>query len=53
MTSSQAARRLGLSKARVLQLCDEGALRYEPTPLGRLIAAESVEDLAKERAARL
>ncbi len=50
-----AARRLGLSRERVLQLCNAGALEYVRDASGRrLIPAGEVErvHLERERAAR-
>lgn len=53
MSAGQAALRLGLSVSRVRQLCDEGALTFTPTALGRLIDTVSVERLAEQRAGRV
>jgi len=52
LTPSETARRLHLSKRRVLQLHNEGRLRATHTPLGRLFDAADVERLAHERAVR-
>lgn len=49
LSTSQAARALGLSSQRVDQLAREGLLPYKSTPLGRLFACEDVERLAEER----
>lgn len=49
LTTSQAARVLGLSAQRVRQLVDEGKLQATVTPLGRLLDAESVLKLYTER----
>ena len=52
LTPSQAARELGVTPARVRQLLTAGRLPYDTTPLGRLIPAASVVELASERRAR-
>jgi len=45
-----AARRLGLSRERILQLCKSGALAHIRDVYGRcLISAEKVEDLRRQR----
>lgn len=49
ITPSQAARRLDLSKSRILQLNNEGRLRAIRTPLGRLFDLEDIERFARER----
>jgi len=49
LTPSQAARRLDLSRSRVLQLSNAGLLPATRTPLGRLFDASVVEDYARER----
>jgi excisionase family DNA binding protein len=49
LTPSQAARHLGLSKARVLQLSNDGRLPAVRTPLGRLFEFADVERLAEQR----
>jgi DNA-binding transcriptional MerR regulator len=51
LTPSQTARRLGISKARVLQLNNQGLLPALRTPLGRLFDPKDVERFARERAA--
>jgi hypothetical protein len=49
-STSQAARRLGLSASRLRQLTVvEGRLPYTQTPLGKLIAAEDLTRFAQER----
>ena len=53
ISPSEAARLLHLSGQRVRELCDEGVLPCDRTPLGRLIPLAAVERLALERAARL
>lgn len=53
LTSSQAARILGLSTERVRQLADQGQLRCADTPLGRLFASDDVEALRVKRSERL
>lgn len=50
LTVQQAAHLLNLSPQRIRALVDSGKLEGERTPLGRLISAESVERLKKERA---
>jgi excisionase family DNA binding protein len=52
LTSSQAARALGLSAERVRQLAALGRLRSVQTPLGRLFDATDVEQLRRDRAAK-
>jgi len=49
LTPSQAARRLEISKARVLQLNNDGRLPAIRTPLGRLFDAQVVEEYARQR----
>jgi len=49
LTPSQAARRLEISKARILQLSKEGRLPAIRTPLGRLYDPDVVERFAQER----
>jgi excisionase family DNA binding protein len=49
LTPSQVARRLDLSRARVLQLNNDGKLPAIRTPLGRLFDADVVERFAHER----
>jgi excisionase family DNA binding protein len=50
LTTSEAARRLGLSAMRVRQLMEAGRLTYVQTPYGRLIHADSVaEELARRQ----
>jgi len=51
LTASQAARRLGLSAARIAQLRLNGQLPAYETPLGYLYRVEDVDRLAQERAA--
>jgi hypothetical protein len=46
---STAARILGLSSRRVIQLCDAGKLTHRRTALGRLIPRAAAEDLARAR----
>jgi excisionase family DNA binding protein len=46
-----AARRLGISPDRVRQLVDAGRVVSWRSPLGRLIDADDLERLARERAA--
>jgi hypothetical protein len=48
----EAGRRLDVTSARVKQLIDAGRLEWKATPLGRLISAASVAQLAHERQAR-
>lgn len=52
LSTTQAARVLGLSPLRVVQLADAGALRTERTALGRLYDPASVEALRAEREAK-
>ena len=49
LTTKETAQRLDLSAARVIQLANQGKLKYERTPLGRLFDAEDVERLRVER----
>lgn len=49
ITTKETATRLGLSAARIIQLANQGKLKYERTPLGRLYDAEDVERLRLER----
>jgi long-subunit acyl-CoA synthetase (AMP-forming) len=49
LTPSQTARRLDLSKSRIIQLNNEGQLRAIRTSLGRLFEIEEVERYALER----
>ena len=51
ITPSQAARLLGVSAQWVRVLADQGTIRSERTPLGRLLDVQSVDDLARTRAA--
>jgi hypothetical protein len=46
LSPSQAARLLGLSSKRVVQLCDARLLVHRRTPLGRLIPRVAVLDYA-------
>jgi predicted site-specific integrase-resolvase len=50
LTPTQAARVLGITPLRVRQLMKDGKLDYFSTPLGRLVARESVEQRRHERA---
>ena len=52
LTPAVAARRLGLTTARVKQLEHEGRLSAIRTPLGRLLDPVSVERLLAERSER-
>ena len=52
LTPAQAALRLGLSGQRVRQLADRGELASIRTPLGRLIDAAAVDELAAQRQTR-
>ena len=52
LTPSQAARELGVTPARIRQLLTSGHLPHDPTPLGRLIPAASVAELAAKRRTR-
>lgn len=49
LTTSQAARELGVSSDWVRKLIRQGILPATDTPLGRLIPADAVEQLRKER----
>ena len=49
LTTSQAARRLGLSSERVRQLSDQGALGCRRTPLGRLYDPADLARFAERR----
>lgn len=51
LTTSQAAKVIGVSGRRVVQLADSGKLVCERTPLGRLYDAADVERVARERTA--
>jgi excisionase family DNA binding protein len=52
LTTSQAARRLELSREMTVRLAREGKLAHYWTPLGRLYPVDAVERLAKERSER-
>lgn len=52
LTSSQAAKSLGLSVQRIRQLLQKNRLAYIETPLGRLIPASVVEAERQQRARR-
>ena len=52
MTTSEVARELGLSSARIRQLLQAGELRYRQTALGRLVDPEDVARLRVEREQR-
>jgi excisionase family DNA binding protein len=52
LTPAQTARRLDLSRERVIQLSNEGRLPAIRTPLGRLFPVDAVERLAAERNVR-
>ncbi len=52
VTTGQAARRLEVSEERVRQLTRCGELKSVTTPLGRLIDARSVDELAERRQAQ-
>ena len=49
LTTKETAARLGLSGARVIQLANQGKLKHQITPLGRLFDASDVERLRAER----
>jgi hypothetical protein len=49
LTTTQAARRLGVSAVRIHQILCAGQLRYMETSLGRLIDPADLERLAAER----
>jgi hypothetical protein len=51
LSPSEAARRLGLSKQRVMQLVGAGALHPTVTPIGRLFDPVEVDRLVVEREA--
>jgi predicted site-specific integrase-resolvase len=51
MTPAEAGKVLGVSTTRVKQFADTGRLLAVRTSLGRLIDAQSVEQLARQRAA--
>jgi excisionase family DNA binding protein len=53
LTLGQAAKRLDVSVARVLQLVTQGRIPYTQTPLGRLYDPVTVEQLRRERMQRL
>ena len=50
LSPAQATRELGVTPQRVRQLMNEGHLRHERTPIGRLVDADAVETLRIERA---
>lgn len=52
MSISQAARILGLSGSRIRQLIDDDRIRIISSPLGRLVLADSVEELRVQRLAK-
>jgi excisionase family DNA binding protein len=49
LTPTQTAKRLDLSRSRIIQLNNEGRLRAVRTPLGRLFDLQDVERFALER----
>lgn len=49
LTTSEAARLLGLSSMHTIRLARSGQLEVIPTPLGRLYQRDDVERLATER----
>jgi excisionase family DNA binding protein len=51
LTPAETARRLELSRARIIELNQEGKLPAIRTPLGRLFAVAAVDDFAKGRKA--
>jgi len=51
LSPAQAALELKVTPERVRQMLRSGVLRYERTPLGRLIDPQSVLDLERQRAA--
>lgn len=52
LTVADAARRLGITTQRGVQLLDRGKLRHVQTPLGRLVDPASVEHRLRQQAAR-
>ncbi len=52
LTTSQVARRLGVSQELVRQLVRQGRLPHVMTPHGRLYPVEAIEQLAAERRRR-
>ena len=48
-TPSEAARRLGLTPARVRQFMADGRLPHRRTPLGRLLDADAVDAMVLAR----
>lgn len=51
LSPTQAANQLGVSSARIRQMVSEGKLPAVMTPLGRLIPADAVEAMRREREA--
>jgi excisionase family DNA binding protein len=51
-TPSEAARRLGLTPARVRQFMADGRLPHRRTPLGRLLDADAVDAMVVARSGR-
>ena len=49
VSTGQAARRLGVSDAYVRRLLRDGRLRSIPTPLGRLIPRDALEEFVRRR----
>ena len=49
LTPAQASRVLGLTTQRIRQLADAGKIHHVVTPLGRILDADSVAELASER----
>ena len=49
ITASEAARRIGVTRARIDQLARQGALPYDETALGRLFDEDAVDAYAGDR----
>lgn len=53
ISPGQAARRLGVGQTRIHKLLHDGRIRFQQTPLGRLVDADSVEEYRIKRDAIL
>lgn len=53
VSTGEAARRIGKSRERIIQMVTRGQLSYVMTPLGRLVKLNEVEEIVKRRAEAL